>query len=295
MHARTLTLLLAAATGLAASVATTPTAADSGKPAPILVAPAVQVAPPGYTVKVKGPFTAPAGKLTRAAVSCAKPYTGAWVLLGGGALVASHSPLVSLASDYPILRLVDQWVVSVTNLSSSATSFSVYAICRSTSGGGENISSFSVAPHSLATVNAPTTCSGPAVRVWGPRDTSGRSTQITIHETRPALDGLSWTVAMNNTGGATRSFDVFEECVSDDTGERVVEGAPVDNPAFSQTLAFVLCDTGVPLAGGVSASSTSTLVSVNSSSPITGGWQAYENNASAQDDTIRAWVLCSTA
>jgi hypothetical protein len=34
-------------------------------------------------------------------------------------------------------------------------------------------------------------------------------------------------------------------------------------------------------------------VSVNSSGPINGGWQAYENNESSQGDSVRAYVLCS--
>jgi hypothetical protein len=73
----------------------------------------------------------------------------------------------------------------------------------------------------------------------------------------------------------------------------VIAGPAVSNPPLARTPATAMCDTGVPLAGGIGSATTSTLVSVSSSGPIAGGWRGYESNAGLRLDTIRAYVLCS--
>jgi hypothetical protein len=179
--------------------------------------------------------------------------------------------------------------VSVVNASSATTSFSAYAVCFTPpDGGAADLSTFQVAPHSLDTRTSPA-CLTPGS--GGPQ-IGGKSTQVVLHSSRPTLAG-GWVTSVANDTAATRTYELEDICQNLAPGVHVIAGAPVSNPPLTQTHATVMCDTGVPLAGGVGASSGSTLVSVNSSSPIDGGWQAYENNSDLTRDTIRAWVLCS--
>jgi hypothetical protein len=288
MQARTLTLALAVALGPVATTAATPTPADPAKPAPTTGRLALPGAPPDYELRESRPISAPAGTVTRATVRC-KLGGSLEHALGGGALVVSTSPQVSLAGDYPPLDAVS-WSVSVVNASASVTSFRAYAICAhdALDDNGET-GGWTVPPHSAA-ANQSGIGGGCNMDVGGPND-QGKSLEVLLHETRP-LTAATWTFAVDNNTGATRHYTLLDEC-SLIPGAHIIHGPLVSNPPGSQTQVTVTCDTGVPLAGGIGASSSSPLVSVNSSAPIDGGWQAYENNASAQADTIRAWVICS--
>ena len=288
--------LLAVSAGLTATAAVASTGRDADKPVPPAPT-SIAASPDAYTVKVKGPVAAAAGKVTRASVHCPK---SAPLDLGGGALVASDSTQVSLATSNPAgtLKAVNDSIysVSVVNASSDATSFRVYATCVKPQSSWVNgdMGEFDVAPHSLGsdtthvcqaiTPAMPTISAGPQI--------GGSSLQTTLHDSRPTLDH-NWLVRVNNNGGTTRSVNVRGVCLGG-IGAHVVLGTPVTNPPLTQTNVFVRCDTGVPLGGGVGASSDSPLVSVNSSIPISGGWEAYENNGSLQADTARAWVVCSS-
>jgi hypothetical protein len=287
MQARTLTLALAVATGLAAMIGGVAAANDS-KLAPTTRRLALPGAPPDYELRVRGPITAPAGTVTRATVKC-KAVRGALEhALGGGALVTGSGTQVGLASDYPPLG-AESWSVSVVNQGSAAILFNAYAICaHDTADSNGETFGWSVAPHSTAssqTVASP----GCNMDVSGPQD-QGPNLML-LHETRPTLTA-NWTFGVGNESGTTRFYNLLDEC-SQIPGAHVVHGPLVSNPPGAQTQAVVMCDAGVPLAGGVGASSSSPLVSVNSSYPITGGWAAFENNASTQTDSIRAWVVCS--
>jgi hypothetical protein len=290
MQARTLTLALAALTGLAATIGGV-AAANDGKPAPTTGGLALPGAPPHYEVRVRGPVQAPAGTVTRAVVKC-KVKSPNQHILGGGAFVASTSLQVSIASDSPVADDIT-WGVSVVNASSTATSFSVYAVCDSDdvdgTGGG---SGQPIAPHSLVTDQQPgNVCGSPATMDDLGMNVQGKGLQIVLHETRPTRTN-GWTATLANNGDTTGTYALNNTC-ADIPGVHVISGPLVTNPPLSQTRASVMCDTGVPVAGRVGVSSSSGLVSVNSSIPITGGWQAFENNASASSESIRAWVMCS--
>jgi hypothetical protein len=194
---------------------------------------------------------------------------------------------VGLASDYPLGP--EGWSVSVVNQTPTAVIFNAYAICaHDTADANRSSGGWSVAPHSIASsqTDVPPGCN---MDVAGPQD-QGPNLML-LHETRPTLT-RTWTFAVGNNSGLPRFYNLLDEC-SQIPGAHAVHGPLVTNPPGTQTQAIVMCDVGVPLAGGVGASSSSPLVSVNSSSPTTGGWQAFENNASTQADSIRAWVVCS--
>jgi hypothetical protein len=69
MQARTLTLALAVATGLAAMIGGVAAANDAER-APTIGAPTPPGAPAGYELRVRGPISAPANAVTRVTVKC---------------------------------------------------------------------------------------------------------------------------------------------------------------------------------------------------------------------------------
>jgi hypothetical protein len=296
MHARALGLALAASLALAATAATASKRTEGDKPGPPSMPVASANAPQAYTILKRGPIKAPAGRLTSSQVFC-RSNKPAYTPMGGGAYIQSTSPLVSLSSSYPDLGSKGWgWFVGVVNASSAPTTFSIYVICWddvfSSSDFKGSVGGFSVAPHTLGNNSMPF-CDSAEPVIGAGAHVDGAGTQATLHELRPLVDVQGLRTGVNNNSGATLGVDVRASCASD-TGAHVVVGSPVTNPAGTQTGATVMCDTGVPIAGGIGASSGSRLVSINSSIPITGGWQAYENNASAQSDTVRAYVICSS-
>src|SRR4051794_15219891 len=77
-------------------------------------------------------------------------------------------------------------------------------------------------------------------------------------------------------------------------GYRTVTSVAVPSPSQTQRRGTANCPTGtVPLGGGVTVLSSDRLVSVNSSFPIAGGWNADVNNASGTDTTFFVSVTCA--
>ena len=116
---------------------------------------------------------------------------------------------------------------------------------------------------------------------------------MTLHGSRPT-PGPDWRISVNSTLDHQYTVEVWEQCiVLRGSAPHLVTGPAVSNPPLTQSSAAVTCDSGVPLSGGIGASSSSQLVSASSSGPIPGGWRATENNGSLHSDTITAYVLCS--
>jgi hypothetical protein len=294
-----LVAVLVVSGGLAAAIGGV-AAADSGKPAPVIAPVAAASAPAGYQVRVTRPIVAPVGALTFGVAKCkgASEFP-----IGGGALVDSQSTQVSLGSDSP--QVVgppdrDVWAASVFNRSAAATSFRVYVVCIDVS----HVSSaftergpFIAFGHSQTAVSLGGACPQPgepySIGSWGPY--SGTLPDgVVVHGTHPTLSG-GWEASVDNLGGATEGWATPGVC-SQVYGVHTIVGPPVPNPPGTQTLATAMCDTGVPVSGGIGSSSTSFQMSVNSSSPIPGGWSGYENNDSrTHQDTIRAYVMCGAA
>ena len=299
MNVRTLIAVLIVSAGLAATIGGV-AAADDGNPAPTVGPVAVDSAPPGYEVRLSGPFASPAGSIRGGTAKCkgANEFP-----IGGGGAILSNSPLASLASDGPTIgkRGGLVWYVSVVNASSTATSFSAYVVCinvRDVVSGWTNLRGpFAVDPHSQAGENDLESCTPDQypspMGSYGPI-IDAHLAQVVLHGSHPTLSG-GWQMSVDNTDAVQHSWFTAGTC-SQAFGAHVVVGPPVSNPPLTQTEATARCDWGVPLSGGIGSNSTSPLMSVNSSSPITGGWRGYENNASlTHQDTIRAYVMCAEA
>jgi hypothetical protein len=115
-----------------------------------------------------------------------------------------------------------------------------------------------------------------------------------VHGTHPTLSG-GWEASVDNLGGSSQQCFATGFC-SKVYGVHTIVGPPVPDAPGTQTLATAMCDTGVPVSGGIGSNSISFQMSVNSSSPIPGGWSGCENNDSrTHQDTIRAYVMCGAA
>jgi hypothetical protein len=106
----------------------------------------------------------------------------------------------------------------------------------------------------------------------------------------------AWFIHMDNASPSTdNTATAVAVCGKGVKGYKKVVSAPVTNPAGDQTQAFVGCPgSKVPIGGGMQSSSSSPLVTINSSNPTSTGWEGYENNGSLADETIWAWSICPT-
>ena len=120
------------------------------------------------------------------------------------------------------------------------------------------------------------------------------STGANIKATYPDSGGIAWDVYVNNNAARAASFDVWAICSQPKT-TYVVVSATADNPSGKQSPATVDCPRGDQvLGGGVSTTSTSLHIGINSLNPIqTPGWEAFVNNKSAFDDTMTVYAICS--
>jgi hypothetical protein len=288
MNVKLVALLLGVTTGLSATAAIAATSGHRHKPVPATLADA----PVGYTIRSGRPVQSPANSITRASVSC--PGHGRDVLLGGGVFVLSVDPLVRLIDSYP--GATPRWLVRVDNGSDTATSYTVYAVCADQSAASfvrsGNSWGFDALSHRVTSANL-NNCPGGVNLMVNGLHTLTTDDAMTLHGSRPT-PGPGWRISVNSSLGHSYGVEVWELCVVLRGVEpHLVTGPPVQNPPLTQSSAAVTCDTGVPLAGGIGADSSSPHVSVSSSGPIPGGWRATEDNESLHLDTITAYVLCS--
>ena len=80
------------------------------------------------------------------------------------------------------------------------------------------------------------------------------------------------------------------------THYQLVSGSPITNPAHTETSVGVACPSGLSTIGRglLSGAGGGLGVTLNSSFPITGGWEGDENNATGSSAPITAYVLCAS-
>jgi hypothetical protein len=119
------------------------------------------------------------------------------------------------------------------------------------------------------------------------------SLDASINSSFPTAHG--WSVDVNNTSGAASQFTVYAVCAKKPKGYVQKQGTSVINPAGSISETNFSCPNGDQLSGGgVISSSTSTLVSLSSSYPVTETtWSILLNNFSSSNATLRMVVVCA--
>lgn len=265
----------ATSASIAKPVHTAAPAADNGrggKTRQTTLSPALAAAmPQGYAVVHSGSLSSPAGTQVHGSVACPAPK----VALGGGVFFSSGSVLANINSSYPA---GSGWAADVNNASASASSFTVYAIC------GHKPKKYAVVAGTLTAVN-------PAAKpLSGGLFSDSLSTLANVNSSIPTTNG--WRIDANNASSAVEHVRAYVVCGRVPT-RHVATSAATVNAAGTQTGATALCGTGVPVGGGAFSGSGSTVVSINTTYPVAGGWRSYLNNNSSASETFTTYVVCS--
>lgn len=233
---------------------------------------------------VSSGFNAPAGSQTFGSVTC----PGTKQPAGGGVVIASSDLGANINSSWPN---GSSWQAWVNNNTGANTTFSVYAVCAPPNAKYTVVSKNFTNPanvQSSASVKCPL-----HTRVRGGGVFSNSiSLLVNINSTLPAGNG--WRADMNNATGSDQGATVYAICANKPTGYTLVIGTPVANPANTESLATASCPSGSPhqLGGGGFSSSGSTSVNMNSTYPTGSGWGVFENNATANNYSLTAYVYC---
>jgi hypothetical protein len=298
LHTTKLTLAAAAALLAAAGAAqagdlapkdvssATPAAAAAGKPGdPARAASALGKLPiGGYVVASSGGLTAPATAQVHGQASC----PAGTVPLGGGVVINSSSIATAVNSSYPTLG---GWAADVNNDGGSPTFFSVYAVCAKQPRGYE-LTYGAYATTLSGEQSSPTATCSSSLRqpLGGGAYADSVSLLVNLNSSLPTNDG--WRVDLNN--GSPVAMHVQTRVVCGKLpNAHVVASAKVNGPAFAQTGGTATCDTGLPVGGGVLSDSGSTVVTLNSSYPVIGGWKAFVNNGTAYAQPFTVYAVCA--
>ena len=243
--------------------------------------------PAGYTI-VSTSFTAPPGVPTAGSATC----PAGTMPQGGGAYVGGVSDADNTESSYPS---GSSWNVVVNNATSATTN--AVAVCADAQPGYVQVATAAVANNAGNQTSASKACPAGTRILGGGALANSTSTLINLNGTYPSGNG--WTGVMNNGSSSSETFKVFAVCSQYSiaaTGYSVVVGTVVDNPAGRQIGAFVNCPNGDSvLGGGISSAVPSTMININTTytSGSGNGWSAWENNATASDNSITPYAICA--
>jgi hypothetical protein len=251
--------------------------------------------PAGYSI-VTATFDLPTGIQTAGFVACPIKKGVRTVPLSGGALLDTGSLEANINTSYPTSG---GWEVFANNASGADSTFIVYAVCVTKPKGYLQQQSASV-PNPADTQNgAGYTCPKGDQLTGGGAESSSRSTLVSLNSSWPAGTSF-WYVYMNNSSPASATMTLYHVCAKlnvSKTHYQLVAGSPVMNPGFTQTAVGVECPSGLStIGGGLLVGAGGGLgVTLNSSHPITGGWEGDENNATASTvNALTAYVLCAS-
>jgi hypothetical protein len=272
--------------GMVATGATTANAA----PATATVA-----KPAGYSI-VTASFDLPTGGQTAGFVACPIKNGVRTVPLSGGALLDTGSLEANINTSYPTSG---GWEVFANNASGADSSFIVYAVCVKKPKGYLQQQSASVKNPADTQNGAGYTCPKGDQLTGGGAESSSRSTLVNLNSSWPAGTSF-WYVYMNNSSSAPATMTLYHVCAKLDVSKihyQLVQGTAVPIPAFTETAVGVQCPSGLStIGGGLLVGAGGGLgVTLNSSFPITGGWEGDENNATGTTvSSLTAWVLCAS-
>jgi hypothetical protein len=267
--------------------ATVPGAVNDKAPAPMAPAAISAKAPPGYAVVTGGTTSAPTGTQTRGTATC-PAGTVPW---GGGAVISGSNINLNLNSSFPS---GSAWVADVNNVSGSTGLFNVYVVCAVAPRKYTVVESSAFTSPADGQAEGTVSCPANTVVLGGGSLSNSGSVAVNLNSTLPNAS-TSWRADQNTNTSTSSTFEVFAICGKQRRKWAIVSGSSVPNPPSSQTLATVTCPAGtVPLSGGGYSSSASPAVDLNSTAPISHGWEVYEDNTSgAGTPDIQAWAVCA--
>jgi hypothetical protein len=190
------------------------------------------------------------------------------------------------------------WEVFANNASGADSTFIVYAVCVTKPKGYLQQQSATVANPADTQNGAGYTCPKGDQLMGGGAESSSRSTLVSLNSSWPAGTSF-WYVYMNNSSSANATMTLYHVCAKlnvSKTHYQLVTGSTLVNPALTETAIGVACPTGLStISGGLLSGAGGGLgVTLNSSFPITGGWEGDENNATGNPVNLTAYVLCAS-
>jgi hypothetical protein len=281
-HARILGLVLALA-GMGAASAT---AADAASSAPAVPA----TTPPGYSV-VSANFPLPNGFQTSGSVTCPVEKGVQTVPFSGGAFVGTASLDASISSSFPFS---DSWAVDVNNTSGAASQFTVYAVCAKKPKAYVQQHATTPAPADSQTELGAICPKGHVLLGGGAR--SGSSNPLVSLSSSYPGSTTTWFVRLNNPTSTSTDVTIYRVCGKlnvSKTFYQIVAAPSTDNPAGQLTMTEAMCPGGESVLGGGLRSSGGLGVSVSSTFPFTNFWVGDEGNATTNDASVQAVVLCA--
>jgi hypothetical protein len=249
-------------------------------------------APPGYVVEYLG-FTATENNAqTQGEVDCPSG-TVAW---GGGVLMDTNSAAININSSLPNEDGTIGWNVDVNNSSQEDANGTVFAVCA------DQPTDYSIQFGSMVTNSAGTetlasaSCPARTVVLGGGGVSTSILSSVNLNGSFPASSHRTsiWDVYENNASTSNFSVTAVAICGKKPRGYSVNASSPVDNPSGTDTEVAAACPNGAyVVGGGLSSSSFSTAVNLNSTKPNVTSWISYENNASLSDDSITGYAVCA--
>ncbi len=242
--------------------------------------------PKGYTVVSSGFFNANTGTQTRGTVAC----PAGLVPFGGGVYISGSSLNVNANSTFPSGA---GWVADVNNVSGAVATFQVWAACATAPKKYQVVAAGPFTSPANGQSAGAVSCPAKTVVLGGGSLSASGSVAVNINSTFPTATG--WRTDQNTNTSTASTFTVYAICAKAPKGYVLLQGGAVSNPANSQTRAAIGCPVRtVPLSGGAFSSSTSAAVDLNTTNPVSGGWQVYENNTALINGvTISALVICA--
>jgi hypothetical protein len=273
-------LAIAGATSVSAAT-TTPGVATTAKPA-------------GYSI-VTATFDLPTGGQTAGFVACPIKKGVRTVPLSGGALLDTGSLEANINTSYPTSG---GWEVFANNASGADSTFIVYAVCVTKPKGYVQQQSASDANPADSQNGAGYKCPNGDELMGGGTESSSRSTLVNLNSSWPAGTSI-WYMYMNNSSSADATVTLYRVCAKlnvSKTHYQLATSSTITNPAFTETAISVACPSGLStISGGLLVGAGGGLgVTLNSSFPITGGWEGDENNATASSAPLTAYALCAS-
>jgi hypothetical protein len=250
--------------------------------------------PAGYSI-VTATFDLPTGVQSAGFVACPIKKGVREVPLSGGALIDTGSLKANINTSYPTSG---GWEVFANNASGADSTFIVYAVCVKKPKAYLQQQSAST-PNPADTQNgAGYMCPKGYQLMGGGARSSSASTLVNLNSSWPAGTSI-WYVYMNNQSSAAATMNLYDVCAKlnvSKTHYQLITSATLVNPAFTETAIGVECPSGLStISGGLLVGAGGGLgVSINSSFPLTGGWEGDENNSTATNVNLTAYMLCAS-
>jgi hypothetical protein len=252
--------------------------------------------PPGYNYAESSAIEAVSGFQAFASVTCQVKKGVQTVPFSGGIIDDSGSFDSAINSSWPSS---DGWQGYVNNDSGADTDFQVWAICGNAPKGYVQLESTANANPAGEDSGWFFVCTTPGDSILGGGAySSSGALSVNLQSDYPSGTD-TWEIWIDNASASDATVTVYDICAKVNTARTdfQIDSTSSDNPADTQTEVYQQCPSGlVVLGGGLSNSSQSLSVTLNSSLPAvsTYGWSGFENNGSGSDNTVTVHAVCAT-